>query len=421
MLVESVVAALMFLYPFLLLLIRSGTNVCFVALLVIAILQILRTPSKYVGDADTTFYLYGGAMASLAIATFISHCYHWDFKLGTYDGPSRFLLCIPIYLFLRQVPIRYLTVIQYGFMAGAFVTIFVAFSRYPHPIAFLETHKDDRIPLYFLNVIHFGDLSLVLGLMAVMTINWNRTDSYIVRLLKVASLIGGLNASILSGSRGGWMAIPPVFATWATLMRNSIPHRAIAFGAIGLIAGMIGLYFFAAQVNVRLNRFVADVSTLDTNPDAGTGLRLQIWRAALHVFVKNPIFGAGPDEFARLAPALGSEGYLTPRGVEIARAEVHNEILKHAVDLGIFGIVATLLIYFVPLALFVRAARNPDHIIRRTGVLGSCFVISFVVFGLTVETFDLKMTATFYSLTIAVFLAIATNNAGNGKHKALPP
>jgi len=217
------------------------------------------------------------------------------------------------------------------------------------------------------------------------------------------------------------MVIPPVFVTWATLMRNSIPRRAIALGAIGLIVGMIGLYFSAAQVNVRLNRFVADLSTLETNPDSPTGLRLQIWRAALHVFVKNPIFGAGPDEFARVAPALGSEGYLTPRGVELARAEVHSEILKHAVDLGIFGIVATLLIYFVPLGMFVRAARNPDHIIRRTGVLGSCFVISFVVFGLTVETFDLKMTATFYSLTIAVFLAIATNNAGNGKHKALPP
>ena len=420
MLVESAVAALMFLYPFLLLLVRSGTNGCFVALLVIAIFQMIRAPARYASVCrDDTFYLYSAAMASLAVATLISQLYHWNFRLAPYDGPSRFLLCIPIYLFLRQVPTRYLTVIQYGFVAGAFVTIFVAL-RHPHFIAVLELHVDERIGLYFLNVIHFGDLALVLGLMACMTINWNQTDSYIVRALKIASLVGGFNASLLSGSRGGWLAIPAVFVTWVALMGKRIPRRAIALGSIGLIIGMIGIYFFASQVNIRLNELSTDLSTLETKRDTSIALRLQIWRAALHVFAKNPIFGVGPDEFATLAPTLGNDGYLTPTGVEMAKAEVHNEILKHATELGIFGMVAILLIYFVPLGLFLRAVRSPYHTKRRAGILGSCFVVSFVVFGLTVEIFDLKMTATFHSLTIAVFLAIATNMAGGGESKALP-
>ena len=131
-----------------------------------------------------------------------------------------------------------------------------------------------------------------------MTINWNQTDSYIVRALKIASLVGGFNASLLSGSRGGWLAIPAVFVTWVALMGKRIPRRAIALGSIELIIGMIGLYFFASQVSIRLNELSTDLSTLETKRDTSIALRLQIWRAALHVFAKNPIFGVGPDEFA---------------------------------------------------------------------------------------------------------------------------
>jgi O-antigen ligase len=40
--------------------------------------------------------------------------------------------------------------------------------------------------------------------------------------------------------------------------------------------------------------------------------------------------------------------------------------------------------------------------------MGICLTFGFFVFGLTVETFNLKMTAAFYSLTVAALLAAAT-------------
>ena len=43
-------------------------------------------------------------------------------------------------------------------------------------------------------------------------------------------------------------------------------------------------------------------------------------------------------------------------------------------------------------------------------MMGMSVTLGFFVFGLTVETFDLKMTAAFYSLTVAVLLAITTHD-----------
>jgi O-antigen ligase len=47
--------------------------------------------------------------------------------------------------------------------------------------------------------------------------------------------------------------------------------------------------------------------------------------------------------------------------------------------------------------------------------MGICVTLGFFVFGLTVETFDLKMTAAFYSLTVAALLAIATHHGSQEK------
>ncbi len=417
MFVGILVAAIMILYPLLLLWVRSGTNACFAALLVLAILAIIRKPAEFrPKEGGSAIYWYSAAMASLAVATLLSQIYHWNFKIGAYDGPSRFLASIPIFLFLRKIPTRYLTMIQYGFIAGAFVTIFVALSH-PYPIAFWGPHYDYRIRVHFLDFIHFGELSFILGLMACLAINWDRKDPFIVVALKLVALIGGLNATLLSGERGVWLAIPPAAITWVALIGKRISRRAIAVTTLGFIVSVVGLYFLAPEVNLRIDQLATEIATLRTNPDSSSGKRLQIYRAAMHIFAENPVFGIGPDRFASEAARLAKEGQLTPEALRDAQAEVHNEILVHSAALGLFGLASMLLIYLVPLGLFVQAARSRDPIAQRSGVLGSCFVVSFIVFGLTVETFDLKMVATFYALTVAVFLAIAKNAANQAKRR----
>jgi O-antigen ligase len=401
--IEPWLAVLLFIYPILLLIVRNGTNVCFVFLIISAFYDFWRKPSLIsVGLMEKPIPVYGAAMASLCIATLISQAYHMNFALGAYDGPSRFLFAVPIYLMMRQTPIRYLTVIQYGFVGGAIGTIFVAI--------LIPNGSGQRLETHFMDAIHFGDLALILGLISVLTINWDRKDSWAVIGLKIVALLAGIDASIRSGSRGGWGAIPIVFVLWWLLADKRVSRAAKMLGAFGMIGAMAALYFFATAVHERIDELASNMTGLDGNKDTSIGLRLQIWAAAIHLFAQNPIFGVGPDQFGKSVKALIASGYtMTPMAAEYAGAEVHNELLNRAVTLGAFGVISILLIYLVPLGLFIQATRSSDHFRRVAGMLGACFVVSFLVFGLTVEVFNLKTPATFYSLTVAILLAIATN------------
>jgi O-antigen ligase len=103
-------------------------------------------------------------------------------------------------------------------------------------------------------------------------------------------------------------------------------------------------------------------------------------------------------------------GLLTREGAQTGHSEVHSEILLHMVSLGTFGLASIISIYVAPLIFFVRAAAAGSVAppgVQSAGFVGTCFVASFLVFGLTIEIFNLKLIATFYSLTVAVLLAAA--------------
>jgi O-antigen ligase len=278
-------------------------------------------------------------------------------------------------------------------------------------VLLFQSLRGDRLGTYFLNLIHFGNLALIVGLVAGLSINWDRKDRAVVIALKILALLAGVWISIASGTRGGWIAIPAIALVWALLQRRHISQRLMALATVVLVAAILIIYALAAPVHERINALAFELRAFEQLKDTSTGLRIQIWAAALHLFAQYPIFGVGPDRFAEHIPALAHAGYLTPTAMEFGRAEVHNEILNRAVTLGVFGLASILLIYLVPFILFLRAARAPSKVHRTAALLGACFVTGFFVFGLTVEIFNLKTTATFYSLTVAVLLAIATNRA----------
>jgi O-antigen ligase len=151
------------------------------------------------------------------------------------------------------------------------------------------------------------------------------------------------------------------------------------------------------------------------NVDTSIGVRLQLWKAAIHLIAENPIFGVGADGFARAMDGMSASGFITPTAAEYGKGEVHNEILAQTVRFGVFGLASILAIYFVPFYLFLRVAKKGNQHQIGAAMMGMCVTLGFFVFGLTVETFDLKMTAAFYSLTVTVLLAIATHHSTQSK------
>ena len=141
------------------------------------------------------------------------------------------------------------------------------------------------------------------------------------------------------------------------------------------------------------------------NLDTSFGVRLQLYHAAIIIFLDNPFVGAGPQGFALQMQPMQAAGIITPMAAAMGRGEVHNDILSKAAGMGLPGLIAILALYAVPFRLFWKVSNSRFREVRRAGLLGITFVSAIAIFGLTVEFLNLTMAAAFYAFTVAVLLA----------------
>jgi len=223
----------------------------------------------------------------------------------------------------------------------------------------------------------------------------------------VFGLCAGIYLSFLSGSRGGWVAIPVFILIWGIFITRQYVFRNLAIISIVLLLSLLLTYFFIDVVHVRIDETYQNIRDFSFNPDTSVGIRLQQWHVAWLLFIENPMFGIGYSAFPDVMESMISRGLITEVAAGHARSEVHNELLAKAVGMGIFGLLSIISIYLVPLIIFLRSSDSENRV---APFMGICFVICFFIFGLTVEIFNLKMTASFYSLTVTLLLAASMNN-----------
>lgn len=402
---NRIIVLILLCYPSLALTVRGGMGVLFFLLFIISLVCLYRMRGTLSASHwDGYSVAFALAMASPVVAIFLSQAHHGQFQASSYDWASRFLLSVPIFLALRQTNIRVIAVTQFAFPLGALATL-IALMLHPAP-----WEEGRSTTSYAFNLIHFGDTSLMLGFLSLFSINWMRKDSSPILILKLAGFLAGLYLSIQSGQRGGWIAIAPVFLLWVISHNKEHLWLKLATSALVIVCATWLSYAFVDVVHLRLNNLWQDVSNFtDGNKDTSLGIRLQHWRAAFFLFSENPLFGVGPGGFSQAMPALSQQGLLTPAAANMGNAEVHSEIFAKGAETGIFGLLSLLSIYIVPVAIFLKTIKAATPQLRHAAFMGMCLVAGFFIFGLTVEIFNLKMTASFFGLTLAVLMAAATN------------
>lgn len=392
------------LYPIMMLSVKGSLSGLFFILAIMSILILYRGDSKPVAK-DAAIYTFSAAMLSVIVVTVISQASHGKFNVSYWDSPARFMLAIPVYLALRRMDMWVIQPLQYGLPLGAIAALITTQAIHHQQANLFGT----RATNLFLNPIHFGDLALMLGILSASSINWLRTDSKRLVTLKATGLIAGLCASALSGTRGGWVAIPMVLMAWFILGKKYTAKELL--GSFLATISLLALSYFAfAPIQQRVNYSYSELQLIMAgNLDSSIGQRLQIWRGAAKIFLSNPIAGVGPDGFAAAISALGESGYISKLAAEQGVCEVHSQIFSSAARLGIFGLISYFLVHLVPLMFFSQSTKSTNPTIQKTGFMGVSLVTGFMVFGLTVEMYNLKMVATFYALTVAVLLAACHN------------
>lgn len=407
--VEKIAMLLLLVYPTLMLAVKGGMNAAFLLLLLLALwVSLARPAGMHAVVWRREWTIYAAAMFALTAAIFISQIFNHNLSAHPHDAASRYWLAVPVFLLLQRLELKVFTVLQFAFPVAAITGFLMAKN--------LGAWAENRAGIGTLDLIHFGDFELILGVLSLLSMDWFGRDSLPLRILKLAGLLAGLAASIGSGSRGGWLAIPVFIAIFVYFKASGISLKMVAASLLAALLAITIAYFGSSTLQQRAHDFANDVAVFGNgNRDTSTGIRWQLYKAAVDVISRHPIFGVGPEGFAREMQPMMEAGKLTPLAADLGRGEVHNDILSKTAGMGVFGLAAILALYFVPFSLFWRATKSASAQSRQAGILGITFVSGFIVFGLTAEILSLTMASAFYSFTVAVLLAASYNIHHGGK------
>ncbi|MDM8358894.1 O-antigen ligase family protein [Pandoraea communis] len=328
--------------------------------------------------------------------------FHGKIVANTLDSPVRFLLATIVFFSLRRIAYVIPKWVDLTFGTGAICAAAMALYSTADLLA-------ARAESSFLNPIHFGDIALLLGILSLVSIHWLSHDKPWIVAFKILGAAAGCYASWASQSRGGWIALPCLLLVWFFWHRHPInPGRRVA---IALIAVVLLISAFASStVRERFESIRTDLTSLSAGqPDSSIGIRLELWKTAGKLIEARPLLGSGAHGYRDAMPAMAATGVLTPMAADYGKGEVHNQILAYVVDYGlVFGLLSILGVYAGPAYFFIRSAKiRHSPMEHRAALMGLMTAVAFAIFGLTVETFNLKVTVAFYSMMVALFAAFA--------------
>lgn len=282
----------------------------------------------------------------------------------------------------------------FGLLAGTVgALLFAAFQRF-----YMHMPRAEGFSM----PITFGDLAMVMGLMALASIQqFSRTRW---TALPYLAFVAGVTASILSGSRGGWLAVLLLLVPVYVYGRQGLGRRMLLIGVASI--GLLGAASVVPQTGVRER--VLEISEEITayhhgNPDTSVGARLEMWKGAWIMFTEHPLTGVGRANFNPAMLNLIARGRINPAIDEYHHA--HNEFLNALATEGLPGGLALLFLYGAPLLFFVRQMRQagPQRPYALAGVL---LVLAYIDFGLTQVMFAHHVSGMFFALTTCALVGL---------------
>jgi O-antigen ligase len=251
------------------------------------------------------------------------------------------------------------------------------------------------------NAIVFGTMALIMGVVA-----WWLAPN---RRHGAVAVVAAVVASVLSGSRGGWLAIPimVVMAVVEHRRRHGVlPWPRLAVAALGLVAVVV---VSAGDMPVhRLGAGVGDITgyvSAKAPPTAtGTsiGARFESWRAAGSAFRERPLLGVGWGNLNEVFHEQVAQGRRHPRIATFSHA--HHQLLGALASGGVVGMATVGAMLVMPAWWFRAARRSASSTAQHLGSLGLAVVGAYVVFGQSEAIFDNGVALGLYALVVGVVL-----------------
>lgn len=346
-------------------------------------------------------WLFGGFSCYIAL-TFIGLLFH-GYDLGAYQIVLPFLI-YPAFasaVYHKRVPAQLFFLAAALGSIGAFWFAVLQVFFWAQPRAYGH-----------LNPIPFGDTCVVLATACIiglleLELRFSKRR-YLIRSILLIGGVAGLLASLLSGSKGGWLSLVMVTIFGIVRSISLLRPRYRPYALFLYFCFAVSVYWIIPDDIVK-NRLVSGWSGLVTYVTTGTvtdgsvSIRLELWKAGWQIFLENPIAGAG--EQAQL------------RRVEIADVGLFSDLIKNLntfdneyinklAGTGVLGLLSSLVLFFSPIVCFSKLRKSDIDTVRALAITGLALPILYMEFGLSVAIFGTNAFRQVYASWMVLILAL---------------
>lgn len=268
-------------------------------------------------------------------------------------------------------------------------------------------------------IIHFSDFTVLFSMMLLLGWHFWR-EIRLGRLAAVIVIASAALASIWSGTRGAWLAVPVLLVFVAFSGALPIPGRSIRIATAGLLllgallAGWKGIPFQPEQdvSNSRVELVTSEIRDYFTNGNANTsvGARLELWRASWIHFSEHPVFGVGAYGLEQANRSLMARGeQIAPAVLQFGHA--HSQWVEALATGGLVGLAALGALFAFPWIQFQGLKRRATTVDGRIyATAGQFTLVAFATFCLSQSMFNHQGPVGTFGFLIVFFAALANGD-----------
>lgn len=325
---------------------------------------------------DERYIIYAGLGFFAAATLSLLNADDVDKSISRLERLLRFAAIAPVYLLLRQLRLDAIKYLQWGVIIAGPIAMWSA-------IVDVEGGRADGA----YNAILFGDFTMLIAVFALVTAVVCRGRRWLM-LLALVSMGGALYASVMSLTRGSWLAFPVAVSVVAIHLLYTSRDRQQLYKRLLLMAGLIAGGIFIAANNTTISDRMVDAKRNLVQFAAGgdgntaVGERLLMWEISYDIWKEHPVIGSGLGDYLIDMQQIMARGETT---LLTAYGEAHSIYFEFLATTGVLGLITMVLaLFLLPLRFFVSAYVNthrgvPEYFAPVAGVV---LVLTFAVFGI---------------------------------------
>ncbi|MBL1275800.1 MAG: O-antigen ligase family protein [Ectothiorhodospiraceae bacterium] len=383
-----------FLFPALIATVQHGGGTVYVLLLLFGLL--FGWPAWRSLEAWEKRVLYGLVVFFVLISLSLVNTQDFASGMKKIERYLHFPLIIPMYFLIKKYQVETGKIYLMGLLAASMVMFAQAYYQTS------ELGWGRAVGAY--NPLILGDVAMLVVVIvacAVLTVS-QHWKHYLLGLVTFALAI---SASIMSGSRGAWIALP-VVALWLLWMKR----KSYSVVSIILIALLGGLLVWGGanlkQVKPRVDKAVAEIYQYSQNPSKANSIayRIEMWRDSVAIWKAHPIIGTGIGDFKGDRLKLFESGQ-SRLGHQFGHA--HNIYFDTLATAGLLGLIGMVVFVFIlPFRMFyLHWKKEEDAWVQFYALAGMATIISFSIFGLTEGWAARNPFVRTYLMSILVFMS----------------